>query len=64
MVVAAAVWKVLAPGACRSMDVVRTQWGLLHHKLPQFGLAPLFGLSCSDVDCIGIVQTTSDCVCY
>ena len=49
-----------------NMSAVREIWGALRGSLPKgYLVEPLYGLSCGDTDsCIGIVEGSSDCVCY
>lgn len=40
-------------------------WTALRKAMPQkYRLEPLYGLSCSDLDCIGMIEGGKDCVCY
>ena len=62
---AAAAWQALSAGKPRDFPTVRGEWQKLRGELdPRYRLAPLYGLSCDDVDCIGIVEGSGDCVCY
>jgi hypothetical protein len=61
-----AVWQALSTaGKPRDFPTVRGEWLKLRAELdPRYRLEPLYGLSCADVDCIGIVEGSGDCVCY
>jgi hypothetical protein len=61
--VAAKAWAALS-ATHRTMSKVREQWRMLQRQLPAFGVQPLYGLSCADLDCIGITAHGGDCVCY
>ena len=40
-------------------------WTALRSAMPQeYRLEPLYGLSCADLDCIGVIEGSGDCVCY
>ena len=46
-------------------EAVTEVWRELRDEIPEsFRLEPLYGLSCADIDCIGIVEGSGDCVCY
>lgn len=60
----AVTWAALEPGPQRTMDYVRLQWMSLWAKLPRLRLGPLYGISCADIDCIGVLEDGDDCVCY
>jgi hypothetical protein len=46
-------------------STVEAAWRALCAAMPpSFRVEPLYGLSCADSDCIGIVEGSSDCVCY
>ena len=61
----AVAWQALSAGRPRDFPTVRGEWQKLRGELdPRYRLEPLYGLSCADVDCIGIVEGSGDCVCY
>ena len=46
------------------MDAVSREWSALWKALPRYRVEPLYGLSCEDLDCIGVLAADGDCVCY
>ena len=70
---AAEAWAALAAerknasdaGAPLGEAALRRVWLRLRTALPpRYLVEPLYGLSCADVDCVGVVQGSGDCVCY
>jgi hypothetical protein len=61
-----ATWAAkLAVGSTWEWPQTLAAWRALRTEMPTgFRLEPLFGLSCADADCIGIIEGSADCVCY
>lgn len=62
--VANTTWQSLQPGPARTMDTVVAAWVGLRGRLQALQIEPLYGLSCGDLDCIGVAAISRDCVCY
>ena len=44
---------------------IQQAWAALRTAMPkEYRLEPLYGLSCADSDCIGVIEGSGDCVCY
>ena len=62
----AATWAAKHAGGSKwGWNQTQEAWSALRSAMPKdYRLQPLYGLSCSDLDCIGVIEGSGDCICY